>query len=339
MSQATILAPLVLAVVLALSGAAKLRDPASVDEAFTQLRVPSVLDRPWLRRSVAWAELALAAALLVLPAPLSVGAALASLALFSVYTVLIARAWRAPEAASCNCFGALTTGRVSGWTVVRNVVLVAFSLAALADAVGSGPALLRLADASVLAWVAGAAAVGLLVFSVVHEPDAAPAAPQAPVLPVDEDEEYVRLPIPYTRVTDASGQKVPLRQLSSGRAQLLAWVSTTCGSCEAVIVRLEEWQRAMPEVEVRPVVVTPGSLDERLPSLRGQVLVDDERALSVFGSYGTPTAVLLGADGLIAGGPVTGSDAVLDLVEGMVEQLADMRAAAEPETVPASHHS
>ena len=120
MIQATILAPVVLVLVLAVSAVAKLRDPASLDDAFVQLRVPSPLGQPWLRRSVPWLELALAAGLL-LPAPVGVLAAVGSLALFAVYTVLIARAWRAPEEASCHCFGSLTTGRVSGWTVAHRV--------------------------------------------------------------------------------------------------------------------------------------------------------------------------------------------------------------------------
>lgn len=328
MIQATILAPVVLVVVLAVSAVAKLRDPASLDDAFVQLRVPSPLGQPWLRRSVPWLELALAAGLL-LPAPVGVLAAVGSLALFAVYTVLIARAWRAPEEASCHCFGSLTTGRVSGWTVARNGVLLGVSALAVADAAARPPVVVRLLDAGVAAWLVGAAVVALLVFTIVHEPDAGPSPEPAAVSGVGEEgEEYVRLPIPYSRVTNAAGHKVTLRQLPARQAQLLVWVSVSCGSCQDVLARVEDWQRAMPEVGVRPVVTTPGALDERLPSLVDQVLVDDEQALSVFGWYGTPTAVLLGSDGLIAGGPVTGGPAVIELAEEMIEQLVEARADA-----------
>lgn len=334
MIQATILAPLVLAVVLVVSAVAKLRDPDSLVEAFAQLKVPAVLAQPWLRRLVPWLELALAAGLLVLPGPPAAVAALGAVALFAVYTVLIVRAWRAPEDASCNCFGALTTGRVSGWTVARNVILLALSVVAVADAVASGGAAPRLLDAGILAWLLGAGVVALLMVAILHEPKAEPAEASAPEAsgPWGEgdegDEEFVRLPIPYSRLTTAAGQKVPLRELSAARAQLLLWVSLGCGSCTDVIARLEDWQAAMPEVDVRPVASWAGALDGSVGSLADQVLVDDDEVLRVFGSFGTPTAVLLGADGLVAGGPVSGGTAVLELVDEMLEQLAEARAAA-----------
>lgn len=336
MIQAAILAPLALAAVLGVSAMAKLRDPASLDAAFTQLKVPAALDRGWLKRSVPWFELALAVALLVAPWPVGALAAAGSLALFAVYTVLIARAWRAPEEADCHCFGALAPGRVTGWTVGRNVLLVAGSLVAVADAVVAGPVLPRLLDPGVLAWLVGAGAVSLLVFTIVHQP--APDAVAQPAgatasgttasgTPLDDDGEYVRLPIPFSRLVTPAGDRLTLRQLAAQKPQLLVWVSTGCGSCQGVIDHLEEWQRAVPEVDVRPVVVQRGTLDDRTPTLVDQILVDDEQTLSVFGWLGTPTAVLLGADGLLAGGPVTGEAAITGFVDDVVAQLDEARQA------------
>lgn len=331
MMPATILAPLVVAVVLATSAVAKLRDPASVEQGFTQLRVPAALDRPWLRRLVPWLELGLAVALVALPSPLAPLASGGALVLFLVYTVLIVRAWRAHGGASCACFGGLTSGRVTGWTVVRNLILVGASLVAVADALGAAPVVVRLLAPDVLAWALGVAVVAVLVFTVVHEaPADEPAAPAASMadVEVDEEDEYVRLPIPYSRLTTPTGQKVTLRDLPRGRAQLLVLVSFGCGSCGPVIEALPRWRQEMPEVGVRPVVVS-GDQVERLGDLADDALVDDEQAMQVFGRLGTPSAVLLGADGLIAGGPVVGTADVTDLAEGMLEQLAEARGAAQ----------
>lgn len=321
MIQATILAPLAVAVVLVVSAAAKFRDPASVDQAFEQLRVPAALGRPWVKRVVPWAEVVLAVGLIALPSSWAAVAAAGTTVLFCSYTWLIVRAWRAPVDADCHCFGSLATGRVTGWTVLRNALLVALSLAAIADAVGAAPVLLRLADVGVLAWVCGAALVGLLVFTIVHEP----ADAVGPGASEFDDEEYVRLPIPYSRVTTAAGDQVTLRQLARQGAQLLVHVSATCGACRSVIEALPGWQASMPEVRVRPVVWEGGAQPSSFGPLAEHVLVDTDNAMSVLEMHGTPSAVLLGADGLVAGGPVAGSGAIAELVEGMIEQLEEAR--------------
>jgi len=44
-----------------------------------------------------------------------------------------------------------------------------------------------------------------------------------------------------------------------------------------------------------------------------------------FGVRGTPSAILLGADGLLAGGPVTGVTDVMTFVEEVKWQLLDAR--------------
>ena len=53
------------AAVLLASGVVKLRDPASVDRAFTALEVPAPLDAPVVRRLVPWVEVALGTWLLL----------------------------------------------------------------------------------------------------------------------------------------------------------------------------------------------------------------------------------------------------------------------------------
>ena len=78
----------------------------------------------------------------------------------------------------------------------------------------------------------------------------------------------------------------------------------------------------MPEVDVR--VVTGPGLDP-LPQWPGAVLVDPEHQLrSALGMY-RPSAILLGADALVAAGPVVGPDEVLALFDDIRADLAAMR--------------
>ena len=62
----------------------------------------------------------------------------------------------------------------------------------------------------------------------------------------------------------------------------------------------------------------------------------EEGATSTFASTGRPAAVLLGADGLLAGGPVVGLMAVEAFVEDVVAELA---AADEPPGQIVSHEA
>ena len=158
MPSALLLPVLTCAVVLLVSGVAKLRAPATVDAAFTSLRVPRVVDTPVVRRLVPWLEVALGAWLLLATGPALVVVALLTLALFVAYLVLVVRALRGPEPVDCGCFGAIGDSRVTRVTVWRNVALVLSSALAVAAGLrGAGllPALLD--DTEVWAWVAAAA--------------------------------------------------------------------------------------------------------------------------------------------------------------------------------------
>jgi hypothetical protein len=56
----------------------------------------------------------------------------------------------------------------------------------------------------------------------------------------------------------------------------------------------------------------------------GEVWDDPDRnAARVFGISGRPAAVLLGADGTVAGGPVTGEGEVTALIDEMAGQLRE----------------
>ena len=154
------------AVVLLVSGVAKLRAPRTVDSAFTALEVPAVLDTVLVRRLSPWLEVALGVGLLLTTGAALVVVAVLTLVLFVGYLLLVVRAVRRPEPVDCGCFGALGDAQVTTMTVWRNVaLLVAALLAVVAGLQGVG-LLGSLGDTDLLAWVASAAltaAIAVLV--------------------------------------------------------------------------------------------------------------------------------------------------------------------------------
>lgn len=172
-----------------------------------------------------------------------------------------------------------------------------------------------------------------------HAPDA-PTAPERPaggasVEPIPdaegEDElDYERTPIPGAVVQSAAGDLVSIRSLASSQARLLLWVSAGCGSCATVMKEAAGWRREFdPRVGVHLMTASSREALETVAhrSLWDSTLYDVGRVVpEVMGLAGTPGAVLLGADGLLAGGPVLGRE-VIDFVRAIRAELE----AAPPE--------
>ena len=96
---------------------------------------------------------------------------------------------------------------------------------------------------------------------------------------------------------------------------------SVCGSCEPVRERRETYRRLMPEVDVRLLLTEPVT-SRWAESDEPQSLHDEHDYVGEsLGYRGTPSAVLLGADGLLAGGPVTGDRAVDRFVDEIYESL------------------
>ena len=356
-----------LATVLLLSGAAKLAVPDTGRTILTTAPLPRALRAPWLQRALPWGEILLAACLLLGSGPFLLLSTFAATALFTVFTVVVLQGTRAPDPASCGCFGGLSRAPVSRRTVVRNA---AFTLTAalalvLSAVVFHGPVLH-------LPWwgVTGLAIPVLLVLLILwseqparggagdpsdvarvpplprtlrEDGDAAASPPVSPGTTAadavategpatepggpqqadDEPQDYERLPIPYAGLTTADGQVVTLRGLSATRARALVTVSLTCGWCAPMIQRLTELGSHTGPVALHAVVAHEDEREQLPEALRGAALVDaDQAAAIVFDRPGNPWAVVLGADGLLAGGPVAGSGAVLELLDELAERFA-----------------
>ena len=117
------LAAALLGAVLLVSAVAKLARPGQATGSAAALGVPV-----WSVVAVPWVELVLGALLvagLLLP-----WTAVAAGLLVVAFTVVVLRVLARGEHPPCRCFGSLTAGRVTWWSVVRNLALV--GLAALA---------------------------------------------------------------------------------------------------------------------------------------------------------------------------------------------------------------
>ncbi len=339
--EAVVVAPLTLAAVLALSGIGKIRDDdATTGRSWEDLGVPAGVNARWLRRSHPWAEILLAVALVVAQAWLGVAAAGAGVALCVIYLVLIARAAARPEPATCDCFGSTAPTVITARTVARNVVLLLLALMALVHVlqVGSPAQALATAPASTWWWLAAVAVAALTTSLVGPAPsreaasavDAVPAtgssAPAADGGPAEA--EYVRTLTPLARLVDADGTSHDITHMSARRAQLLLFVNPGCGSCVPVAEKVPGWQESMPEVQIRLVVTQElAQLSTVRPDWMPFALHDpDGLASRMLRVTATPTAVLLGTDGMLAGGPVAGFDAVTHLVDDVVAELDLARA-------------
>ncbi len=332
---------LTLTVMLAVSGLAKLPQPRATADAMTALRVPLVPPAVG-GRLLPWVELALAGLLLLASGPLLVGAATAALGLCAAYLLLVARALTWDHPVDCSCFGKIGESTVTSRTLARNIVLLLVAGLALWGATQgvSVPAALTSFTAADWTWLGATALVVLLTaLAVGRPPEYAgrhggrrragrpdPAAPTEPATDQADDLDYVRVPIPFAVVQDAAGGTATLRELAATQARLLVLLSPGCGPCDRVARLVDAWhQRLHPAVDVLCVYAQP------LLRVAGRLLHDPAHARhdpegnvrNAFATHATPSAILLGADGLVAGGPVTGEPDIVELVQLIEEQLAE----------------
>lgn len=342
--------PIALACVLALAGAAKVGRPTEARDAFVSLRLPSWLAGSPVPALLPWAELALAVAILVLPGPAGLVAAAAGLLLMVGYLVVVVGALGFAEPVRCSCFGRLGLGEITARTAVRNLVLVLVAALAVVAATGDRSVLARLvaAPAVTWAWLAAVLLVAALVILVrdgagaggapapfspgstptpgsAVAPDGVPATGDGPEDPRAEpagELEYVRQPIPHGILLDGDDRVHPLHSIARDQAVLLVILSAGCAPCHRAAERIGHWQARIPMVDVRPVSTSAlATAGAAFPELAGQLLHDQEgRVLLAFGTH-TPTAVLLGTDGLLAGGPVAGELEIDELVEDIAAAL------------------
>lgn len=331
-------APILLTFTLLVSGLAKLGARQGTEEAMTSLRLPL---RP-LHRTVASVlpvtEIVLALVLWIPSVPLQTVVAVLIAALMVAYLFIIGRALTFDELVECSCFGSVASPTVSKATLGRNLLLTACGVLTVVAA-SSGALTAALVQTPLLLVNMGIAlllAIALTVLTLGGAGGASGASGASGTEGeggtagegVEEDEllDYERTRTPAAVLQQPGGRLITLTQLTAQRAALLIFVSEGCGPCERVLDQAEGWISALsPVLQVRFVFSRPvDQLRERTTARVGEHAMHDLQftARSALGGRTAPSAVLLGADGQLAGGPVDGGSAVIDFVEEIQEQLA-----------------
>ena len=356
MSALTLLAaPLVVAGVFLLSGVAKLGDVSDGVRGLREMEVPDVLVRDWVARAHPIAEIVIALGLLVLPTPWRVVAAVAAVGLMAAYTVLVIAAVRRARDVQCNCFGRRSEV-INGRTAARNLALLALAIVALLDCLAPAAPITRMfSGLDPLVW----SAVLVVTAGVAWLIGTGYAAAPAPSLPSassftsatdhsdgdddgDGDEEVDRAPIPEQALTRADGTTITLTELVAKRAAVLLFLEPTCGSCARLLEELPGWRSMMSEISIVAVRVRHdqalhaghghGRLDpaeyavgvEPFPSSPGGYWAEGSIVADFEVNGFTPWGVLLGADGLIAGGPEVGYPRVRAFLVEVLTHLAGL---------------
>jgi peroxiredoxin/uncharacterized membrane protein YphA (DoxX/SURF4 family) len=307
-----------LCVVFGLSAWGKLTDRSATRQAVGDFGVPL----RWVP-TVAWC-LSIAEAIIavgVLLPWVSGVAALAALLLLGVFTVVIVRLLRRGEHPSCACFGAASATPIGPKIMARNGLF-----AVLAVLVGIGaqthprvPMDLPADNATGCALVAGLVAVLVWLTG------------QLRVLRRRVDEQALStlgaegLPVgsvaPEFELLDAQGATTTLEDLLAGqKAVLLVFVHPGCELCAALARELPRW-RARTGDALAIVAVGNGDAAEQaawgienglgdIPSLVQQ---GNEAALR-YRVRGTPSAVLIDAEGRVAAPVARGGIAIRELI-------------------------
>lgn len=326
----------ILVVTLTASGIAKAKDPSSTVEGILNLGLDSVAPLKLTPAVLPWAELVLAAGLLLAPGPLFPVFAIASCALMVFYLVVIARALATGRTEGCNCFGKKSATPVSRYTLIRNIALtIAGILTVVASFVGGKAVVYELVglNGSGWLWAVGAGLIALTLWAIQRGESLAEPAPDIPevVLPsaADESEDYVRVPIPYASIYTTDGRVTTLRDMSRVQARVLFFASPTCGSCTPILKTIPRWQKLLPQLGLHPVFSSEEKIRQahKLEKLDEGVeaLVDPKHAAMHNFGRGTPMAVILGSDGMLAGGPVAGTSDVKQLMDDLLVEFGAIK--------------
>jgi methylamine dehydrogenase accessory protein MauD len=121
-------------------------------------------------------------------------------------------------------------------------------------------------------------------------------------------------PAPPLALADLDGRMVDLADFRGSPTLVLFW-NPGCGFCQQMLPDLKAWAARPGQGAPKLLVVSTGTVEEnRAMGLRAPVLLDPSfRVSHAFGATGTPSAVLVDADGRIASGVAAGATAVMAL--------------------------
>ena len=335
-----LIARLVLAGLFAVAGVAKLVDRDGTRKAVVGFGGPERIAGA-LAIALPIAELAVAG--LLLPASTAVYGALGAVGLLALFTGAIAISLARGRAPDCHCFGQLHSAPASWRTLARTGVLFGIGLVALAGSVAEEPksavawigalsdselALLAVgATAAVVLAVGGAAFLSLMrsYGQVLTRLERVEAALSDAGLHLEDAIEADPIGLepgtaaPTFWAKSLTGDPVSHESLTeSGLPSVLLFTSPHCGPCRTLLPAVAEWQREHAG-SINVVIASDGTNEEIEAEARAlgleNVLVDaDRRLYEAFRANGTPSAVIVAADGTIGSWVASGREWIEQLV-------------------------
>lgn len=322
-----VLMPVIMAVVLAVSAIAKLTSRGDIPSAFTALRIPHPLNHPAMHLALGISELVLAIGLLVLPGAWLTVTTVLTVVLMAVYVGVVGRALTFGYPVTCGCFGRIGMGLISRRTLLRNILLTITSLLAVWWSLSSSSspvATIFSGGVEAASWVAAAMLASLVTYLITHS-GTVEAAREV------EDEggelDYVRLPTPPAALLRGDGTRLNIRDMARRQACVLVFVSPGCGYCSQAVELVERLEGHLGHIALRTVVAmepdnAQSLIDRGLMTTLDYTLFDPSRmATTALGTGASPSAVILGTDDYLAGGPVSSFSAVEDMINEIQSEL------------------
>jgi thiol-disulfide isomerase/thioredoxin len=129
---------------------------------------------------------------------------------------------------------------------------------------------------------------------------------------------------PVFRRPDLQGTPHDIGVSSAGETVLLFW-NPGCPHCQELLPQLREWETHRDAPEILVVSRGPRALNRQL-GLASPVVIDDDRSIfRSFGATGTPAAVVIDANGIVASPVGRGVTGVRDLIGGRIASNGNLQ--------------
>jgi peroxiredoxin len=340
MALVVLLAKLTLSVLFLVAAAGKLLGGfANSRKSLSDFGLPVWLSGP-LSYALPFAELAAAGMLFVNYSAWA--GAIGATALLCIFNAAIAANLAVGKKPKCNCFGQLHSTPISWWTFLRNGVLIALgswliweiprqpnvTLVGLLKGLSTGEIVaLSIGFVGLLA-IAGE---GILVLHALKQNgrlllriealEAKAALTQHPQMPVRQALHGLPIgtkAIPFDLPKAKGGRATLDSFLSEGKPVLLISTDPNCGPCNALMPDVANWQKSLA-VELNVVLLSHGrESDNRAKAkehgLENVLVEKDHKIAEQYEALGTPTALLIKADGTIGSPAMGGADGIRQLI-------------------------
>jgi uncharacterized membrane protein YphA (DoxX/SURF4 family)/thiol-disulfide isomerase/thioredoxin len=299
---------MVLAVVFVTAGVGKMLDLAGSRRAMEDFGVPERAARV-VGLLLPVAEIAIGLALIFRPS--AQVAAIAAALLLAAFILGIARALSQGRQPDCHCFGQIHSEPAGRSTLIRNGVLLAGAI--VVAAYGSGPAVDDWASARSAAELAavglGIVAIAAVLYALqlrtkyeTAENNLRIARKAGAVggrygLPIGTD-------APRFELVGLQDEPVTLSSLlQRGNPVLLLFMSPWCGPCGIMLPKVRQWQETLRERLTIAIISTGTTEQNELfaeQNIQDVALQEEMEVADVFSVRGTPSALIVSRDGLIA---------------------------------------